>query len=333
MSIDVEQIHPDLVSAFIDFEPRPDDMASIIPEIRAELENRRHEDKLNIPLPSLNNISYIKRKIPTPENTPEILIAIHKPSNLSEPLPALLWMHGGGYIRGDIDMDVDYIQKLAKNVGCMVVSVEYRLAPENPFPAPLEDCYTALKWLFLNALGLGVDSSRIAIGGVSGGGGLAAALALLARDRDEVSIIFQLLLCPMIDNRNSTPSSHTITDKRVVNRNYSKWAWSSYLGKEAHKKIVSPYAVPSQAENLSKLPPAYVAVGALDLFMDENINYAQRLLEAGVSTELHVFPGAYHAFEFLVPEAEISQSVNRLHCNVLKRIFRKAEQQSKKVYK
>jgi acetyl esterase/lipase len=234
---------------------------------------------------------------------PALGVRIYRPTQASGPLPALLWIHGGGYMLGTAGMSDRTQADMALAAECLVVSVEYRLAPEHPFPVPLEDCYAALKWLAANAGELGVDSARIAIGGQSAGGGLAAALALLARDRAEVSVIFQLLMCPMIDDRNTTPSSHFITMEGFWNRRTNLSGWAAYLGREPGGADVPAYAAAARATDLKGLPPAYLAVGDLDLFLDEDITYAQRLLQAGVPTELHVYTGAFHGFEGLVPTA------------------------------
>ena len=183
------------------------------------------------------------------------------------------------------------------NTGCVILSTNYRLAPEAPFPAPVEDCYASLKWLVENSENLGIDKSHIAIGGGSAGGGLAAGLVIMTRDRGEIDIAFQLLIYPMLDDRNITPSSYNITDKRTWDREKNIYAWKAYLGDSAKDGNVSPYAAAARAEDLSGLPPAYIAVGELDLFLDESIEYAQRLLQAGVRTELHVYPGATHGFD------------------------------------
>jgi acetyl esterase/lipase len=204
-------------------------------------------------------------------------------------------------------------------VQCVVVSVEYRLAPEHPFPAPVEDCYAALKWLSTYSSELGVEKTRIAIGGASAGGGLAAGLALLARDRAEVAVTFQLLIYPMIDDRNVAPASESTPDTLVWSRENNLIGWRSYLGQEPGGEDVSPYAAASRAADLSGLPRAYIVVGELDLFLNENVEYAQRLLEAGVPTELHVYPGVYHGFEGLAADADVSQRSVAERDRVLKR--------------
>ena len=238
---------------------------------------------------------------------PEVMVRVYTPSGVETPVPGLYWIHGGGMVLGDVSMNDLDCKGVAVEMGCVVASVEYRLAPEHPHPAPIEDCYAGLKWFADNAEGLGVDRGRIAIGGASAGGGLAAALALLARDRGEVEVIFQQLIYPMLDDRNITPSSHYVQHPKVWNRKANLAGWSALLGKPAGSDEVSPYASPARADDLSGLPRAFIIVGELDLFLDEDIDYAQRLIQAGVPTELHVFPGAFHGSDLMVPMSENSQ--------------------------
>ncbi len=210
-------------------------------------------------------------------------------------------------VLGKVEHDDDLCMARAERLRAVVASVEYRLAPEHPFPAPVEDCYAGLKWFAGQADGFGVDRGRIAIGGASAGGGLAAGLALLARDREEVAVAFQFLVYPMLDDRNHTPSSHEITDERLWNREANHLGWNAYLAGRAGEADVSPYAAPARAEDLAGLPPAYINVGDLDLFLDEDIDYAQRLLQAGVPTELHVYPGAFHGSNMFVSRSPLSR--------------------------
>jgi acetyl esterase/lipase len=234
------------------------------------------------------------------------MVRIFRPEKMSRLLPVMLWIHGGGYMFGDIDQENLIAAQFARAGECVVVSVDYRLAPENPYPAPLEDCYAALKWLAAHTDELAVDSSHIGIGGASAGGGLAAGLALLTRDRAEVNLIFQLLIYPMIDDCNTAPPCDTLPDTILWTRNANLYGWRSYLGCEPGSKGIPVYAAASRAADLKGLAPAYIAVGDLDLFAREDIEYARRLIEAGVPTELHVYPGGCHAFDGLVPDAEIS---------------------------
>jgi acetyl esterase/lipase len=270
-------------------------------------------------LPPVEGVTSKDQFAPGAEGDPAVRVRVYRPNDQPNQLPALLWIHGGGYVMGDIDQDDRLMKQLVKRIGCVAVSVDYRLAPEHPFPAPVEDCYAGLKWLFAHADELGVEPSRIAIGGASGGGGLAAGLALLARDRGEVQVAFQLLIYPMIDDRNVTPASHAITDPRMWHRESNRLGWKAYLGRDGGGADVSPYAAASRATDLTKLPPAYIPVGALDLFVDENIEYAQRLIQAGVPTELHVYPGAFHGFDLFAPSAKVSKQFKADRDDALKR--------------
>ena len=270
-------------------------------------------------LPDVPGVAAEDRTVPGPENSPDVAVRVYRPEKQAGPLPALLWIHGGGYMLGEIDQE-DFTAKQFTLAGeCVVVSVEYRLAPENPYPAPLEDCYAALKWLSAYAGEVGVDRSRIAIGGASAGGGLAAGLALLARDRAEVDVSFQILVYPMINDRNIAPASDVLPDTLFWTRENNLIGWRSYLGCESGGEGISCYAAAYRADNLEGLPPAYVAVGDLDLFALEDIEYSRRLIEAGVPTELHVYPGGCHAFDMLVPDADISGRFTADIHRVLKR--------------
>jgi acetyl esterase/lipase len=205
-------------------------------------------------------------------------------------------MHGGGYVIGTFDMDDPLFDNLCPKLGLVGVSVEYRLAPETPYPGPLEDCYRGLQWTYDHAEELGIDRHRIGVGGVSAGGGLAAALALLARDRGEVPVAFQLLDCPMLDDRQTTASSQQ-DGLPVWSRESNAFGWRSYLGDLYGDDDVPYTAAPARAEDLSGLPPAFVSVGSVDGFLDEDVDYAVRLNRAGVPTELHVYPGACHGYQ------------------------------------
>jgi acetyl esterase/lipase len=261
------------------------------------------------------------RQAPGPEGAPDVFVRIYQPTERPDTLPALLWIHGGGYVLGSVARDDLLAKHLAKVGQGVVASVEYRLAPECPFPAPVEDCYATLKWLSAQSAALGVNPSRIAIGGASAGSGLAAGLALLSRDRAEVEVAFQLLIYPMLDDRNIAPATETVPDTFVWTRENNLMGWRAYLGRAPGGADVSPYAAAARATDLHGLPPAYIAVGDLDLFLDENMTYAQRLLAAGVPTELHVYSGAFHGFNGFAPSAEISRRFNADRDNALKRML------------
>ncbi len=247
------------------------------------------------------------RQVPGPKGAPDLMVRLYRPASLAEAGPALYWIHGGGMVLGRVEHDDDLCMERAERLQALVASVEYRLAPEHPFPAPLEDCYAGLVWLCTQAEALGVDRGRIAIGGASAGGGLAAGLALLVRDRGEVEVAFQFLVYPMLDDRNLTASSHAITDERLWNRTSNRLGWNAYLAGQAGAPDVSPYAAPARATNLAGLPPAYINVGEFDLFLDEDIAYAQALIRAGVPTELHVYPGAFHGSNMFVSRSPLSR--------------------------
>jgi acetyl esterase/lipase len=227
---------------------------------------------------------------------PRVVVRVHRPKGVDGALPCLYSIHGGGYVFGSYDMDDVKFDALCPALGFVGVSVEYRLAPETPYPGPLDDCYAGLKWTFDHAAELGIDPNHIGIGGVSAGGGLAAALALLARDRGEVPVRFQLLECPMIDDRQTTSSSGR--DGMIIwSRESNTYGWRAYLGDLYGTDDIPPYAAPARATDLTGLPPAFVTVGGADGFRDEDIVYALRLGEAGVPTELHVLPGAPHGVQ------------------------------------
>jgi acetyl esterase/lipase len=241
----------------------------------------------------------------------EVLVRVYRPREARQQSPGLFWIHGGGLVLGDVSMDDAYCSGIAEELNIVVASVEYRLAPEAQYPIPVEDCYAGLSWFIGSVDALGLDINRIAIGGGSAGGGLAAATALLARDRGDLKLCFQLLTYPMIDDRNVTPSSHDVTDLRVWNRAANQAGWKAYLGDAVGTTNVSAYAAPARATDLSGLPPAIISVGDLDMFLDEDIAYARALLSAGVPTELHVYPGCFHGSKVLVAHAEISQRWHR----------------------
>src|SRR5579859_6112220 len=300
---------------------RPLDLNQI-PAARAKM--KKMVTALLAGMPPVEGVASEDRFAPGAKGDPAVRVRVYRPNDQPSKLPALYWIHGGGYVMGDIEQDDRLMMQLVKRIGCVAVSVDYRLAPEHPFPAPVEDCYAGLKWLFRHADEFGVDPSRIAIGGASGGGGLCAGLALMTRDRGEVKVAFQLLIYPMIDDRNVTPASYAITDPRMWNREANRLGWKAYLGRDGGGADVSPYAAAARAVDLRDLPPAYIPVGALDLFVDENIEYAQRLVQAGVPTELHVYPGAFHGFDLFAPSATVSKQFKADRDNALKRALHPA---------
>lgn len=277
-------------------------------------------------LPALETVSAEDRVIPGAADAPEVAVRVYRPVEAvpspAAPVPspaALLFIHGGGMVMGTLDTYDAEARSLTDAVGCNVVAVDYRLAPENPHPALVEDCYAALVWMDANAAELGIDERRIGVYGQSAGGGLAAATALLARDRGGPSLVFQALIYPMLDDRSVQPSTHEIVDLGVWDRGDNIEAWQWVLGSDYGTDDVSPYAAPARATDLSGLPPAYIDVGGVELFRDESIEYATRLMQAGVATELHVNPGAYHAAELFAAGSALSKRVLRPRIDALRR--------------
>jgi acetyl esterase/lipase len=246
-------------------------------------------------------------------DAPEVSVRIFRPANAGPRTPALLWIHGGGYVIGTAAQDDPFCRRISDQLGVIVASVDYRLAPEHPFPMPLHDCYAALTWL---AGQPDVDPRRIAIGGASAGAGLAAALALLAKERGEVQPVLQLLSYPMLDDRTTARTDIDQRPLRLWNANCNRFGWQSYLG-PAHGGEISALASPARYEDLAGLPPAWIGVGTCDLFHDENVAYAERLRRAGVDCTLHVTPGAYHAFDMIEAKAPISQAFRQAQSTAL----------------
>ncbi len=241
---------------------------------------------------------------------PPVPVRVHRPGGAEGLLPGIVTIHGGGYVIGSYDMDSPLLDRWCPHLGVVGVSVEYRLAPETAYPGPLEDCYAALRWTYDHAHKLGIDKGRIGIYGLSAGGGLAAALALLARDRGEVPVAFVLLDCPMLDDRQRTPSMQA-DGLYVWGAGSNEFGWRSYLGALYGAEDVPPYAAAARASDLAGLPPTCVVVGSIDGFRDEDIDYAQRLNQAGVPCESHVIAGLPHAY-LLVPDAAAVQLA--MHC-------------------
>jgi acetyl esterase/lipase len=257
--------------------------------------------------------------VPGPEGAPEVRVVVHRPAEAAGPVPAILHIHGGGYVIGTPGMSDLANKGLVRELGCAVYSVDYRLAPETAHPGPVEDCYAALRYVAENAAALRVDATRIGVMGESAGGGLAAGLALLARDRGGPQLAFQHLIFPMLDDRTGTVGDpHPYTGEYVWSPAQNRYGWGALLGTAPGGADVSPYAAAARAEDLAGLPPAFIAVGTLDLFLEENIEYARRLTRAGVPVELHVYPGAYHGFQ-LMGTARVTLAANRDSLEALRR--------------
>ncbi|TDD59845.1 alpha/beta hydrolase [Actinomadura darangshiensis] len=262
--------------------------------------------------------------VPGPQDAPGVPVRIFAPAGREGDLPGLVYIHGGGFVLGSVDLYVEDATAIAAEVGAVVVSVEYRLAPEHPFPAGLEDCYAALTWTAANAADLGIDPARLAVGGESAGGGLSAGVALLARDRGGPSLCFQLLGIPELDDRLDTPSMRAYHDTPIWNRPNAELSWDYYLGEGVRGTAgVSPYAAPARAGDLSGLPPAYVTTCEFDPLRDEGLTYAQRLIQAGVPAEVHHYPGTFHGSS-MIADAAVSKRMNTDRLAALRRTLHPA---------
>lgn len=272
------------------------------------------------PLTFSANPPVVEQTIPTPRGAPDVKIYIINSATGDRPRPAILHMHGGGFIGGSARSGVPALQRLALELNCIIVTVEYRLAPETVFPGALEDNYAALLWLYKNAAALGADAARIAVMGESAGGGHAAMLAIAARDRGEVPLVLQALVYPMLDDR--TGNVRTVPPRRgevVWTAHQNTKGWTAFLGRPAGSGDMPYGSVPARVGDLKGLPPAFIGVGTIDLFLDEDIDYARRLIDAGVLTELHVIPGAFHGFDLLAPMSDIAK---QFHVDLLAAIRR-----------
>jgi acetyl esterase/lipase len=236
-------------------------------------------------------------------------------------LPAIYFIHGGGMMVGDRLTGIDLALDLVEQLDLVCVSVEYRLAPEHPHPTPVEDCYAGLAWLVEHAVQLGVDAHRIVVCGVSAGGGLAAATVLLSRHRRGPELLGQVLVCPMLDDRNSAPSTQQFAQNEFWDRQSNATGWAALLGESAGGAMVSAHAAPARATEVDGLPPTFLDVGSAELFRDEGIDYASRLLAAGVDVELHVWQGGFHEFDALYPTAAISRAAVATRTGWIRRLL------------
>jgi acetyl esterase/lipase len=264
------------------------------------------------------------RSVPGPEGAPEISLLICRPATAAPAgtgRPVIYHVHGGGMVLGNNRVGVDGPLAWAKELDAVVVSVEYRLAPEHPHPAPVEDVYAGLVWTSEHAEEIGGDPERIVIAGASAGGGLSAALALLTRDRKGPRPMGQLLMCPMLDDRNDSPSTHQMAGLGVWDRTANETGWTALLGELRGGPDVPAYAAPARAEDLSALPPAFLDVGSAETFRDEVVAYASRIWQAGGVAELHVWPGGFHGFDGFAPQAALSQAARAAHLAWLRRLL------------
>lgn len=263
-----------------------------------------------------------ERNVPGPQGAPHIPLLICRPTGVVAPTGAIYWVHGGGMMLGDNRRGLPAILDCAQELQLAVVSVGYRLAPETPHPGPVEDCYSGLVWTSEHAAELNVDPERIVIAGGSAGGGLAAGVALMARDRGGPKLFGQFLKCPMLDDRNDSPSARQMAGLGVWDRRSNDTGWTAVLGESRGGDDVSPYAAPARAADLSGLPPTFIDVGSAETFRDEDVAYANAIWRAGGVAELHVWPGGFHGFDQLAPDAVLSKSARAAQTDWFRRLFR-----------
>jgi len=267
-------------------------------------------------------VTWEDRVVPGPTGAPDVAVTIIRPAEAAAGAPGVLGIHGGGQVLGTRFFGTGELIDLAVRHGVVGVAVEYRLSPEHPGTAAGEDCYAALVWMAEHADELGIDPARLLVSGASAGGGLSAAVALMARDRGGPALAGQLLNCPMLDDRNRTPSSRQYDGIGAWDRNNNDTAWDAILGSDRFTDRVSPYSAPARSADLSGLPPAYVEVGAAEVFRDESIDYASRIWATGGEAELHVWSGAYHGFSGFSPDAIVSRAALDARDSWVRRVLR-----------
>jgi len=259
---------------------------------------------LNEQVPLSDEVERTDVVVPGPDGDPEIRLRVHRRKGLEGPRPCLFWIHGGGYVLGAPEQDDLRFDRWCQRFDLVGVAVQYRLAPENPYPAGVEDCYAGLSWVKSHGGEIGVDAGRVGIGGPSGGGGLAAALGLMVRDRGDFEIDYQMLIYPMIDDTRTSVTANW--DVPVWDTGSNEFGWTSYLGELAGGEIPT-HAAPSRERDLSGLPSTYIMTGSLDAFCDEDIDYAKRLNQCGVPVEFHLYPGAPHGFDGFAPGTAVAR--------------------------
>jgi acetyl esterase/lipase len=306
-------------------DPELRDALALWPQVSltAETLTRRRADALallsSVPTPDLPDIATGEIHVESAFGAKPIRVLTYRPVRSDDPLPVIVHIHGGGFVMGTPEMKDVENRLFASELKCAIYSVDYCLAPEAPHPAPLEDIYSVFVWLHANAGQLGLDPARIGIKGESGGGGFAAGAALYARDRQGPKFAFQHLIYPMIDDRTCThPEPHPYVGEFIWSNEHNRFGWEALLGCAPGSEGVHYHAAPSRAPDLAGLPPTYIAVGALDLFLEEDLEYARRLSRVGVPVELHVYPGAYHGYHSAV-DARVTKQSDRDSLEALRR--------------
>jgi acetyl esterase/lipase len=303
--------------------PFDPELSAVLATLPAELRQPMHlediparREQLTLLLPDDDDalrrdgaVELEERQIPGPRGAPDLSVLILRPARgRGRALPGVYHTHGGGMIMGTNRTGADEMALWADEVGVVAVSVEYRLAPEHPHPAPVEDCYAGLVWTAEHAAELGIDPSRLVIAGASAGGGLAAGTALMARDRGGPALSHQILMCPMLDDRGITASSQELVGEGIWDRADNLIGWTALLGDARGGPDVSPYAAPARAGDLTALPATFIDVGSVETFRDEAIDYAARLSRAGVPVEFHLWPGGFHGFDMIAPQSALAQA-------------------------
>lgn len=314
-------VDPDLRPA-LEFVPRLD--LSDVAATRELLRSLNPGDPMDL-VPE--TVTVDRRTAPAGDGTEIGLVVFTPAASAAETRPGVVFFHGGGFVLGDAATDVRTPSRLAAELGAVVVSVNYRLAPEWPFPTPFDDCFDALRWTAGSSTELGIDPDRIAVAGTSAGAGLAAAVALKARNIGGPSIRFQALDSPVLDDRLSTTSATEYTDTPMWTRQNAIDSWNHYLGPDADRAATPEYAAPARATDLAGLPAAFLSVAAFDPLRDEGIDYARRLTQAAVPTELHLTPGTFHGSSGLVPQAGVSARTTSAYIDALRRAFYGTEEQ------
>ena len=295
---------PELATVLAAIAAPPDFLPEHIPILR---DAQNAAETLDITLAN-EPFTHEERTVSVPNGS--IALSIFRPTGVASSRagqPGIIYMHSGGMICGNRFTGMKGVLQWGRETGAVCITIEYRLAPEHPYPAPLEDCYAGLKWVSDHSGELGINPKFLMVAGQSAGGNLATAVALLARDRNGPKICAQLLDSPMLDDRMETNSSYQFVREGSWSRGSSETAWNAYLGSSAGKSDVSVYASPARASDVSNLPPAFICAGSAELFRDESVEYAQKLWAAGVQCELHVWPGAWHCFDMIVPDHPVSR--------------------------
>ena len=298
-------------------------LLDLLPTVEITVDNlaQRRARRLPFEVADTSDVSLAKRNIPGLPGAPAVPLYIYRPIGAAGALPTIYHIHGGGFVTGSATQLEAVHRDVVRSLGCMLISVDYRLAPETVFPGAIEDCFAGLCWVIEHAAQLGVDLSRLGLCGESAGGGLAAALALMARDRNIQPLAFQHLIYPVLDDRTCMRlDPHPFAGEFLWHAPNNRFAWNALLGHEPGGDNVSHYAAPARATDLAGLPPTFLSVGALDLFVEENLEFGRRLMRAGVPVELHIWPGAIHGFD-LVPDAHVAMEAIRASRTALRRFL------------